>query len=79
MLAEASSEIVTEEEGNVKGAEGSRYSDDNRFCLKLVEEGETKHREDRKHAHACHNEQATAPPILVNILDCFSNAPQRRH
>nr|XP_034967596.1 protein WWC2 [Zootoca vivipara] len=66
MLAEASSEIVTEEEGNLKGAEGSRYSDDNRFCLKLVEEGEIKHREDRKHEHACHNEQATAPPILVD-------------
>ncbi|XP_061439892.1 protein WWC2 isoform X2 [Rhineura floridana] len=66
ILAEASSEIVTEDAYNVKGAEESGYADHNRFCPNLVEEDEIKNGKDRKCSDACHNEQTAVPPILVD-------------
>ncbi|XP_054846113.1 protein WWC2 isoform X2 [Eublepharis macularius] len=53
MLAETSSEIATEEEENIKGAEGGDYAEDDRFCSQLAEANEVKEEED-----VCHNELA---------------------
>ncbi|XP_062992101.1 protein WWC2 [Elgaria multicarinata webbii] len=64
--AEASSEIVTEEEDNVKGTEEGGYRDDNRFCSTLVEADEIKDGEDSNCTDVCYNEQTTVSPTLVD-------------
>lgn len=72
MLAETSSETVTEEEDPAKGAEGGAYAEDDSFCSQLVEANEVKEEEDGGPTDVCCNELAVVLPMLVNILDYVS-------
>uniref|UniRef100_A0A8C3S9Z4 WW and C2 domain containing 2 n=1 Tax=Chelydra serpentina TaxID=8475 RepID=A0A8C3S9Z4_CHESE len=66
MLAEASDEIVDEEEDGVKLAEEGGYTDNLRLCTDTAETNENKGGEESDHADAPGNQLAAVVPTLVD-------------
>ncbi|XP_066487879.1 protein WWC2 [Tiliqua scincoides] len=64
MLAEPSSEVMTEEEDKIKEAAQDRSADVEKFCFELVGAEEIKDGEDGTDVQ--HSEPATLPPMLVD-------------